>query len=297
MKLKASIPVLVGVAALAGAALRGWNLMNGYEAGTHLPVRGDPAETGLIALSAVMAAVLLAAAFGYRKNRGIPFETAFAGSGTPFQALSAAAGLMMMAAGAAGLYVTVSGGPAPAGGPETLIFTQTSPLANLPMIPLWILAILTGGCFIGIAAALRRKNITESTAALTIVPMFWACFDLIITFKDNGASPFVGLYGFELLAAILLTYAFYSLAGFLYSTASPARFVFSAGLAAILCVSCVGGAGISLASGAAAISFSAETLLRYACFLASGVWLFAMLVLLARSTAGEATHAGNQQLR
>ena len=165
------------------------------------------------------------------------------------------------------------------------------------MIPLWILAILTGGCFIGIAAALRRKNITESTAALTIVPMFWACFDLIITFKDNGASPFVGLYGFELLAAILLTYAFYSLAGFLYSTASPARFVFSAGLAAILCVSCVGGAGISLASGAAAISFSAETLLRYACFLASGVWLFAMLVLLARSTAGEATHAGNQQSR
>ena len=55
MKLKASIPVLVGMAALAGAALRGWNLMNGYEAGTHLPVRGDPAETGLIALSAVMA--------------------------------------------------------------------------------------------------------------------------------------------------------------------------------------------------------------------------------------------------
>lgn len=114
MKLKASIPVLVGMAALAGAALRGWNLMNGYEAGTHLPVRGDPAETGLIALSAVMAAVLLAAAFGYRKNRGIPFETAFAGSGTPFQALSAVSGLVMMAAGAAGLYVTVSGGPAPA---------------------------------------------------------------------------------------------------------------------------------------------------------------------------------------
>lgn len=165
------------------------------------------------------------------------------------------------------------------------------------MIPLWILSILTGGCFIGIAAALRRKTITESTAALTIVPMFWACFDLIITFKDNGASPFVGLYGFELLAAILLTYAFYSLAGFLYSTGQarpalsfppacrhPVRF---------LC----GRRGNFAGVGAAAISFSAETLLRYACFFASGVWLFAMLVLLARSTAGEATHAGNEQSR
>ena len=120
---------------------------------------------------------------------------------------------------------------------------------------------------------------------LTIFPMFWSCFDLIITFKDNGASPFVGLYGFELLAAILLTYAFYTLAGFLYSTANPARFVFSAGLAVILCIACVGGAGISLASGAAAVTFSPETLLRYVCFLASGVWMFALLVLLTRNTA------------
>ena len=287
MKLKAYTPAFVGLAALAGAALRGLNLLHGYEAGTRLPVHGDPAETGLMILTAAAVLFLLLAALKFRENRGLAFETAFSGGDTMFKMLSVIAGLVMIAAGAFGLYLTVSGGMTPAADPEAIMMVQPSPLANLPMIPLWILAMLTGGCFIGIATALSRKTITESTAALTIVPMFWACFDLIITFKDNGASPFVGLYGFELLAAIFLTYAFYSLAGFLYSTASPSRFVFSAGLAAILCVACVGGAAISLASGSPVIVFTTETLLRYACFLASGVWMFTLLVLLVRSAAGE----------
>lgn len=291
MKLKAFTPFVVGLAALAGAVLRGLNLLHGYEQGTCLPVHGDPGETGLIVLTAAAALFLLFAAVKFRKNRGMAFETAFSGGDTIFKMLSVIAGLVMLAAGAFGLYLTVSGNTVPAADPEAIVMVQPSPLSNLPMIPLWILAMLTGGCFIGIAAALSRKTITESTAALTIVPMFWACFDLIITFKDNGASPFVGLYGFELLAAIFLTYAFYSLAGFLYSTASPSRFVFSAGLAAILCVACVGGAGIALAAGTSAVTFTMTTLLRYACFLASGVWMFTLLVLLARSTAGETVPA------
>ncbi|MGM9612066.1 MAG: hypothetical protein ACI3XZ_01035 [Butyricicoccus sp.] len=288
MKLKAFTPFVVGLAALAGAVLRGLNLLHGYEQGTCLPMHGDPGETGLIVLTAAAALFLLFAAIQFRKNRGMAFETAFSGGDTIFKMLSVIAGLVMLAAGAFGLYLTVSGNTAPLAHPEAILMVQPSPLSNLPMIPLWILAMLTGGCFIGIATALSRKTITESTAALTIVPMFWACFDLIITFKDNGASPFVGLYGFELLAAIFLTYAFYSLAGFLYSTASPSRFVFSAGLAAILCTACVGGAIIALAAGATAVTFTMQTLLRYACFLASGVWMFTLLVLLARSTAGEA---------
>lgn len=100
-------------------------------------------------------------------------------------------GLAMMAAGALGLYQTVAGG-APASDPEMMLTAPVSPLATLPMILLWILAILTGGCLIGLASALSRKSISASNAMLTIFPMFWSCFDLIITFKDNGASPFVG---------------------------------------------------------------------------------------------------------
>lgn len=263
-------PIFVAVFALAGAVLRGLNLMHGYEPGTGLPIAGNLPETALIAVCALAGVGLVLFAFGCRGLRGILFEDAFGAGGTLFKMVSVIAGLIMLAAGGFGLYLAVTQ-------------TQGQLSARLPLYPLWLLAMLTGGCLIGIAAALGRRTINESTASLTIIPMFWACFDLIITFKDNGASPFVGLYAFELLSAIALTYAFYALAGFLYSTASPSRFIFSAGAAVILCLTCVGGTLISMASGVSAIVPTTDTLLRYACFLASGVWLFAMLVLLSRA--------------
>lgn len=271
MKIKAYTPFFVGLAAIAGAVLRGLNLIHGYEVGTRLPARGDIPGTALVVLSIAAAVLLMGAAAVYHENRGIVFEDAFWGAGTLFKMVSVIAGLAMLLCGAAGLYLAVTDSEIPIA-------------ANLTAIPLWLLAMLTGGCFIGAAAALSRRAITAATATLLIIPMFWACFDLIITFKDNGASPFIGLYGFELLAAIALTYAFYSLAGFLYSTSSPSRFVVSAGLAIIWCVAVAVGAGISIAAGAQAIIFPPQTLLRYACFLASGLWLFALMVLLARGT-------------
>ena len=264
-------PVFVLIFALAGAVLRGLNLISGYEAGTKLPVPGNVPETALIAVCVLAGAGLVVLALGCRGLRGILFEDAFGTDNPMFKMISVVCGLVLIAAGGFGLYLTAAQD------------TMTPAISKLPLYPLWLLAMLTGGCLIGIAAALGRRTINESTASLTIIPMFWACFDLIITFKDNGASPFVGLYAFELLAAIALTYAFYALAGFLYSSASPARFVFSAGAAVILCLTCVGGTLISMASGASAIVPTAGTLLRYACFLASGVWLFAMLALLARA--------------
>lgn len=273
MKIKAYVPVFVALIALAGAILRGLNLIYGYEPVTNLPVRGDMAATGLIVLSVLAVLALLVWGRPFRADRGIQFEDAFSGGGTPFKMISVLCGLFMCAAGALGLYVTVSGDPA-------------VPLAaNLSQLPLWLLAIFTGACFVGIAAGLGRGSITEGVALLTIIPMFWACFDLIITFKDNGASPFVGLYGVELLAATLLSYAFYVLAGFLYGVGKPAQFIFSAGLAVFFCLTCVGGAVIALASGAQIAVPPVTVLLRYACFLASGLWLFSMLALLSRNCA------------
>lgn len=271
MKIKAYVPGFAALAALAGAVLRGLNLSRGYEPVTNLPVRGDLSAALLIALSLFAALSILALSRLFRLDRGILFEDAFSGAGTGFKAVSVVCGLTMCAAGAYGLYLAAAGDPS---APIT---------ANLSQFPLWLLAVLTGGCFIGIAAGLGGKGITAGTASLTLIPMFWACFDLIMTFKDNGASPFVGLYGVELLAATMLAYAFYVLAGFLYGTGSPAQFVFSAGLAVFFCITCVGGVVIAAAAGAQLPALS--VLVRYLCFLSSGLWLFAMLILLSRSCA------------
>lgn len=272
MKKRFLILFLTALFALVGAVLRGLNLINGYEPDTQLPVQGDPAETGLIALCVVAAVALLAFALSFRAQRGILFEEAFGGDSVGFKMISVISGILMIASGAFGLYLAVSQN------------VMTAIWSFVPLLILWLLAILTGCCMIGIASALSRDRIVEGTASLTIIPMFWACFDLIITFKDNGASPFLGLYAFELLAAIALTYAFYVLAGFLYSTASPSRFVLSAGMSVVLCGVCVGGAAIALLSGSSSVPFSTDTLLRYACFFASGLWLFALLALLSRES-------------
>lgn len=273
MKIKALIPIAAAAAGLAGAALRGVSLITGYEAFTSLPLPDSAAQRGLIFLSVVAVAVLFAMSRVYKPQRGVPFERMFGGGGNAFKMISVLAGGVMIAASAYGLFLVLTN-PG-----------MEKPSAMLPMIPLWILAILTGGCFVGLAAALSGREITETTAAFTIVPMFWSCFDLIITFKDNGASPFVGLYAFELFAAIALTYAFYALAGFLYGPCSPSRFAFSAGAAVFFCLVCVGGEAVNLLGGGQAVTPSTQTLLRYVCFLTSSVWL---LALLARQSAAKA---------
>ena len=63
MKKTVFMPVFIAIFALAGAVLRGLNLMHGYEAATKLPVPGDKAEMALIAVCglAALALVILAA--------------------------------------------------------------------------------------------------------------------------------------------------------------------------------------------------------------------------------------------
>lgn len=282
MNRKILLPIAAAGAGLLGAALRGKNLINGYEPTAGLPIAGDRAQSALIFLSVVTVVVLFLLSRSYKGDRGARFETAFGGGGTLFKLISVLTGAVMIVAGIAGLYQTVMQYRLATQQFGLVGDVQSMPLMTvLPLIPLWLLAVLTGGCFIGIASALARGNVTESTAAFTIVPMFWSCFDLIITFKDNGASPFVSLYAFELFAAIGLTYAFYSLAGFLYSVSSPSRFAFSAGAAVFFCLLCVGGEVVNILCGGTAIVASSETLLRYVCFLASGLWLLTMTVLMA----------------
>ena len=264
MDRKRLIPVVAAVGGVIGAVLRGLNLLTGYEPETNLPIAGNGAQTALIVLSVLTAAVLFVCARGFRADRGAVFEEMFGSSSAGFKVLSVLAGLVMIAAGAGGFYLLL---PQFSG--------QSSIFSLLPLIPLWLLAILTGGCFIGLAAALSRRAVTETTAAMTVVPMFWSCFDLIITFKDNGASPFVGLYAVELFAAIALTYAFYALAGFLYSRSSPFRFAVSAGLAVFFCLTTVGGAAIHFLAGGTAPD--GETLMRYVCFLAAGGWMLGLI--------------------
>lgn len=274
MNAKRLIPAAAAAAGVLGAILRGYNLHTGYEEGTCLPIPGNLPQTLLIAFSVVVVAGVLLWSRSFASRRGASFEQAFGCQNTGYKMLAVVTALVMGVAGALGLISLLTGGGA------TALSTEGNPLMNfIPLIPLWLLAILTMVSFIITAAAQSRGTISESSAVFTIIPMFWACFDLIITFKDNGASPFVSLYAFELFAAIALVFAFYAIAGFLYSTGNPARFVFAASVGVFFSFTCVGGYLVCWLLGGSPIVLSTEAMLRYACFGAASVYLLANLVI------------------
>ena len=280
MKLKRYIPVFAALAGVVGAMLRGLNLHSGYEDGTGLPIPGNAPQTALIVLSVVMVALFYVLGHGFCRQRGASFEDTFGCSSTAYKTIAVLCGLAMGAAGAGGLYLLVTGTGTMT---QNALEPQSSVLSTvLPLIPLWLLALLSMVAFILVASVQARGTMTESHAALTLVPMFWACFDLIITFKDNGASPFVSLYAFELFAAIALVFAFYSIAGFLYARSNPARFVFATSLGVFFSWTCVGGYLVYGLLGGGAVTLTIEAVLRYVCFGAASVYLLANLILATR---------------
>ncbi len=280
MRLKRYIPVFAALSGVVGAVLRGLNLRSGYEVGTGLPIAGNAPQTALVVLSVAVAVLFFLASHGFVGRRGASFEDAFACASTGYKTVAVLCGLAMGAAGAGGLYLLATGADTAA---QSLLEPQTPTLsAMLPLIPLWLLALLSMAAFIVLASVQAQGTMTEKRAAFTLVPMFWACFDLIITFKDNGASPFVSLYAFELFAAIALVFAFYSIAGFLYARSNPARFVFTASLGVFFSFTCVGGYLVYALLGGGAIVLTAEAVLRYLCFGAASVYLLANLALVSR---------------
>lgn len=281
MKLKRYIPFLALAAGVLGAVLRGANLHTGYEAETCLPIPGNTPQTALVALSIAMVLLFFISSRLYKNQRGISFESAFSCDNTFYKMIAVLSGLAMSVAGVLGLYRLLTGQTS-----TVNALGESTPLISLaPLIPLWVLAIVTTASFIVLCKMQAGGAVTESRAIFSIIPMFWACFDLIITFKDNGASPFVSLYAFELFAAISLVFAFYFHAGFFYAKSSPARFMCTASLGVFFSFTCVGGYLVCALLGGSPVELTAEAVLRYICFAGASVYLLANLFIAGRKLA------------
>lgn len=282
MNTKRFIPFAAIAAGVVGAVLRGLNLHAGYEASSLLPIPGNRPQQFLIALSIVAVLGMFIWSRAFRAARGASFEDAFLCPHTGYKMLAVLCGGVIGVSGIVGLVSIVMDG---------LPSSDALPVGQrlidlLPLVPLWILAVLTMVSFI-VTASAQSKTMTERRAIFTIIPMFWACFDLIITFKDNSASPFVSLYVFELFAAIALVFAFYTMAGFLYSTSNPARFVFTSAISIFFCFTCVGGYLVCWLLGGGPVVLSSETKLRYLCFAAASIYLLANLIIVTHSLDGD----------
>ena len=268
MNLIVLLPILAALLGVFGGVFRGLSLLNGYEPQTHLPIAGDNFQLMLIILSVVSVVIFVILCARFKFDAEPQFEKAFISDSAGYKTLCVLSALITILCGAGGFYFALTN-------------SDKSFYSHITEFPLWILAVLTGVAIIGLIRA--KENITESSAYFTLIPMFWAAFDLIVIFKNNSSSPFVGHYSFELIPSVFLTLAFYAFASFLYSKPKPRFMLFASSLAIVFSLVCVIGTVMAHILNPSLWAFNMQTLMRTGCLLGTALYLFALDLNLCKS--------------
>lgn len=268
MNLIVLLPILAALLGVFGGVFRGLSLLNGYEPQTHLPIAGDNFQLMLIILSVVSVIIFVILCARFKFDAEPQFEKAFISDSAGYKTLCVLSALITILCGAGGFYFALTN-------------SDKSFYSHITEFPLWILAVLTGVAIIGLIRA--KENITESRAYFTLIPMFWAAFDLIVIFKNNSSSPFVGYYSFELIPSVFLTLAFYAFASFLYSKPKPRFMLFASSLAIVFSLVCIIGTVMAHILNPSLWSFNMQTLMRTGCLLGTALYLFALDLNLCKS--------------
>ena len=268
MNLIVLLPILAALLGVFGGVFRGLSLLNGYEPQTHLPIAGDNFQLMLIILSVVSVVIFVILCARFKFDAEPQFEKAFISDSAGYKTLCVLSALITILCGAGGFYFALTN-------------SDKSFYSHITEFPLWILAVLTGVAIIGLIRA--KENITESSAYFTLIPMFWAAFDLIVIFKNNSSSPFVGYYSFELIPSVFLTLAFYAFASFLYSKPKPRFMLFASSLAIVFSLVCVIGTVMAHILNPTLWAFNMQTLMRTGCLLGTALYLFALDLNLCKS--------------
>lgn len=268
MNLIVLLPILAALLGVFGGVFRGLSLLNGYEPQTHLPIAGDNFQLMLIILSVVSVVIFVILCARFKFDAEPQFEKAFISDSAGYKTLCVLSALITILCGAGGFYFALTN-------------SDKSFYSHITEFPLWILAVLTGVAIIGLIRA--KENITESSAYFTLIPMFWAAFDLIVIFKNNSSSPFVGYYSFELIPSVFLTLAFYAFASFLYSKPKPKFMLFASSLAIVFSLVCVIGTVMVHILNPSLWAFNMQTLMRTGCLLGTALYLFALDLNLCKS--------------
>lgn len=270
MKRTKILPLAAAALCVPGVALRALHLLNGFELGTGLPVKGDPwylAIIGYFALCAVLFAVLAAP---LRRQNGAPFEALLGTQDTGFRMAAVVSGLLLLAGGAAYLYVTL-----------TTVEQDAAGWARILEIVYAAFTLLSGVCAVMLAGA-QGRDMTRKAAMLTLAPLFWGCLHLLVTYRMTCVDPKLPSFAFGLIADVLLVLGLYHLARLLYGKPRPALLAFFSASAAVLAVSDLGGYGLAYLMGVRAVAWSEKTLLRGGLAVAACVLLFAELWVMTR---------------
>ena len=197
MKATKLLPILAVVLCVPGIALRALHLLNGFDVSTGLPTAGDKWIWFVIALFAISAIVYAVLALPLKTRNKVPFEQLLGTKETLFRMAAVVAGLIVAAGSLGYLYLTI-----------TTAEQDVAAWARILEIVYAIMGVLTGGCMIGLAKA-QGVQMTEKSAAMTLVPLFWSCLHLLVNYRMTCTDPKLASFGFGLVADVMIVLAFY----------------------------------------------------------------------------------------
>lgn len=281
--MKSKYTLLILLAGAVGAVLRSIALLNGYEADTGLAVRGYVPAITLIVLTA---AVILAAGVWSTKKfqEHKEFEQLFGGNSETGKAIGIVCGVVNVITGLFGLLCV-----------NDLVFEQTKEYVSngigivFFIALLWLLCLISGIMMIAFSLWQKQgQEATKKTGLYLTLPLFWCCIDLIMIYHENSGNPVISDYSYQLLLTIAVMAGFYTMAAFLFSSGSTARFMTASGIAVYLSMTQGIGTLIAhIANGSAVVIIPglynlaevqlAETLRMWA-YLAAAIFLLVQMV-------------------
>ncbi len=214
-------PIFIITAILA----RIFHLSDGYNYITGLPAEHNMFWYILIVICVLGVAYAVFCASKFPAYEEIHFRGAFKTKSDAYKMLSVTVAFVMIGVGFFELVMSLIQSTS-----MPVIMGQSTLLRVLPMLPkliLSLLSILSGGAIIIILLVQLQYKPSDSVAFLSTMPMFWACFGLVLTYNENGANPIVSEFAFDIFAYIATMCALYCFVGFYFGKYDMQKFVFT----------------------------------------------------------------------
>jgi len=247
---------ITACAAVAGALafmIRWIQGLKIYDEITGLPDRAAPVNFWLIGIMVLGLAILLVWSLRLRSCETVRDHRAVIGPGVAWPILGMLSSVLLALSGPVQL-ITAGSYAAPA---LRRILGLTELLGGLSALVL----ILHAG----------KEQHAKNRQIASIVLVLFACFYMVVIYKENAANPVVWRFAPEILALSATTFALYFLAGYQFDEARPVPAIFFSFAGVFFCLLCVVDFGLS----ADALAFVSLALLL-------GLWGYAQVANIPR---------------
>lgn len=198
MRKEILLPAVAAVGGLAGFGLRWWELNTAFEPDTGLPISGAPATMALIALSVVVAAVLLILSLTVKYPQFQGYDQAFSTKGnTLYATVGVLSGFLLMGAGGLMAYDFATG--------ANPIYTR---------LIVAVMAVASGVCVMTTVRDNFKGTGNGKYSVPLLIPAFTFCVWLIAAYQVRAGDPVQLDYVYELFAIITGLLGLYFIAGF-----------------------------------------------------------------------------------